>query len=58
MAKKFSALTKDFSPERRRRIEAKKTELRQEMDFGNLHKSPDADPNPRQPRPSEWDRRN
>ena len=44
MAKKFSELTKDFSPERRRRIEAKKVELRQEMAFGNLRKSSDADP--------------
>ncbi len=44
MAKKFSELTKDFSPERRARIEAKKAELRQKMDLDNLHKAPRADP--------------
>ena len=44
MAKKFSELTKDFSSERRRRIEAKKMTLRQEMALGNLRKPSDADP--------------
>lgn len=42
MTKKFSELTKDFSPERRARIEAKKAELRQEMDHSDLHKAPGA----------------
>ena len=44
MAKKFSELTKDFSPERRRRVEAKKMELRQDMAFGKVRKSSDANP--------------
>ncbi len=44
MTKKFSELTKDFSPERRRRVEAKKMELRQDMAFGNVRKSSDANP--------------
>ena len=44
MTRKFSELTKDFSPERRARIEAKKAELRQEMDQGALHKAPGAAP--------------
>ena len=40
MTRKFSELTKNFSPERRARIEAKKAELRQEMDHSDLHEDP------------------
>lgn len=39
MAKTFSELTKDFSPERRARIEAKKAELRREMDLAELRQA-------------------
>lgn len=39
MTKKFTELTKDFSPERRQRIEARKAELRQEMDLAELRKA-------------------
>lgn len=39
MAKKFSELTKDFSPERRARIEARKAELRPEMDLAELRQA-------------------
>jgi transcriptional regulator with XRE-family HTH domain len=37
MARKFSKLTKNFSPERRAQIEAKKEQLRLEMDLVELH---------------------
>lgn len=33
MAKPFAELTRDFSPERRERIEAKKAALREEMEL-------------------------
>ena len=36
MAKPFSELTKDFSPERRIRIEAKKDALRQAMTLAEI----------------------
>lgn len=39
MAKKFSELTKAFSPERRARIEARKAELRPEMDLAELRQA-------------------
>ncbi len=39
MAKKFSELTKDFSPERRARIEARKAELHREMELAELRKA-------------------
>ena len=39
MAKKFSELTQDFTPERRARIEAKKDALRREMDLAELRKA-------------------
>lgn len=39
MTKKFTELTQDFSPERRQRIEARKAELRQEMDLAELRKA-------------------
>ena len=39
MAKRFSELTKGYSPERRARIEAKKTQLRREMDLAELRKA-------------------
>ena len=39
MARKFSDLTKDFPPERRARIEAKKAFLREEMDLGELRQA-------------------
>ncbi len=38
-ARSFSELTKDFSPERRQRIEERKEQLRQEMTLGALHKA-------------------
>lgn len=39
MARKFSELTKDLSPERRERIEATKTFLRQEMELAELRQA-------------------
>ncbi len=39
MAKTFAELTKDFSPERRARIEARKDELREEMELSELRKA-------------------
>ena len=39
MAKKFSELTKDFSPERRARIVERKDELHREMDLAELRKA-------------------
>jgi transcriptional regulator with XRE-family HTH domain len=39
MNRKFSDLTKDFSPERRARIEARKAELREEMDLAELRRA-------------------
>ena len=39
MARKFSDLTKGFTPERRARIEAKKAFLREEMDLGELRQA-------------------
>ncbi len=39
MAKKFSELTKNFSPERRARIAARKAELRPEMDLAELRQA-------------------
>ena len=39
MAKKFSKLTKNLSPERRARIEARKAELRPEMDLAELRQA-------------------
>ena len=38
-ARSFSELTKDFSPERRERIEQRKEQLRQEMTLAELHKA-------------------
>ena len=51
MTRKFSELTKNFSPERRARIEAKKAELRQEMDQGALHEAQGAAPTHTSPTP-------
>ena len=39
MAKNFSELTKSFSPERRARIDARKAELRPEMDLAELRQA-------------------
>ncbi len=39
MAKKFKGLTKDFSPERRERIEARKAKLREEMNLAELRQA-------------------
>ena len=39
MAKKFKELTKDFSPERRERIEARKARLREEMNLAELRQA-------------------
>ena len=39
MAKKFKKLTKDFSPERRERIEARKAKLREEMNLAELRQA-------------------
>jgi transcriptional regulator with XRE-family HTH domain len=39
MAKKFKELTKDFSPERRDRIEAQKAKLREEMNLAELRQA-------------------
>ncbi len=39
MAKNFSELTKNFSPERRARIDARKAELRPEMDLAELRQA-------------------
>ena len=39
MAKKFQELTKDFPPERRERIEARKAKLREEMNLAELRQA-------------------
>jgi transcriptional regulator with XRE-family HTH domain len=39
MARKFSELTKDFSPERRERIEATKAFLREDMELAELRQA-------------------
>lgn len=39
MANRFSELTKDFPPDRRERIEAAKTRLRDEMDLAELRQA-------------------
>jgi transcriptional regulator with XRE-family HTH domain len=39
MTRSFSELTKDFSPERRERIEQRKEQLRQEMTLAELRKA-------------------
>ncbi len=39
MAGKFSELTKDFTSERRARIEAKKADLRREMDLAEIRQA-------------------
>ena len=39
MARKFSELTKDLPAERRERIEAKKAELRKEMDLAEIRQA-------------------
>ena len=39
MTRRFSDLTKDFPPERRARIEARKAELRAEMDLAELRQA-------------------
>ncbi len=39
MARKFSELTKDLSPERRKRIEARKEVLRKEMELAELRRA-------------------
>ena len=38
-ARSFSVLTKDFSPERRQRIEQRKEQLRQQLTLAALHKA-------------------
>lgn len=39
MARKFSELTKDFSPERRERVEATKAFLREDMELAELRQA-------------------
>jgi predicted transcriptional regulator len=39
MARRFSELTKDFSPERRERIEATKPSLREDMELAELRQA-------------------
>ena len=39
MTRSFSELTKDFSPERRERIEQRKEQLRQDMTLAELRKA-------------------
>jgi transcriptional regulator with XRE-family HTH domain len=39
MARKFSELTKDLTPERRARIEAAKARLREDMELGELRQA-------------------